>query len=1183
MRNNKTKNFSKPPFALKKSRVQLEKLEERLLLSAEPLLQIDKSLSNDTLTADNVMLQARQGQAVDPAQDPQFTLYRQDAEVIDLSRGIEQNSNLLSWETQNDLMTLSQSLNSLVLDLGAGSNTVKVSQETDGRIRVAGDDLYDIVFAKPVNLFAIRGGAGLDQVIFDTTDFADAGLSVEAETIELRRDQTVTAGGDVVFEALSRITQQAQDSVSAQVSTLVDLQGSLVTKGLVTLSARSAAELQVVRSGASADLALGADVRAMARIGESASVSGAGLRVSAQTDVLLVAELSGVESGTLELGALQSSQALVLGNAQIVIAAKLGDASPQVLVEAAGTSQLRGVVGMASQSAEDDIDPTDVRGLIQLDRSVQALVGDGLQTLQDGQLVANTVNIRAADGKPAPTLSVVAYSGDRAGGGIYGELVSSPLGQQSTGLKNRVAAGVNGSVLDLSRLDVLALDRTSVSSKARIVHNRGDSATAALLSQSTVNASGNATLVALDESSWLAEGGAYAVNFTGDATLGQALAGNEVAASVSARIESSTVLAADLRALAKGAQSITATVKAADLGPTSQGQLDEWVDIQAQRAWNQLNGGVKMEIDASTLALTGGLNAGAAAKARLSATVPAGALRATEMLVLTGDQQESLARNVVGWNEGDGARLAISSLGGGESANGWAYEVHAILRDSDLTAGGTVALAALDKLQLDALTGALSQPLGDRAAALALLEVGATALVAGNRMRTDTRVQLIDRERKKQLAAGGAVTLSALEATTVNAAVGTLAHAQTTASGTLVLNDLSRTLVAQLAQSEADAASFKIEALDRSKVTATAAGQLIEGEASVFENWSALADEGAVTANWLAGTVQAWVQDVNLKTSGNLTVRAAAEASLKADNRLDYRDAGGSALAFNRIGKGADGLLKGELDDLLAVSDLTSEAFTVSALVKDGSLNVGANLAVRADLKISATSVSDLSRSDLDGILVQNASQARAEAGIVMAEGSSVNHFVGGLLSVDASDSSEFTSTGSLAQGGLVATGSLGSRNEVRHRADAKLDHVSVTTGAGVRVKADGTLAIDASLKGKISGWLGAGGSVMAANDVTGGVTARVQGGRIDTAGDLTVEAANLSRIKADNQSSVSGGGAQSKVLAFNGIGWDGLSLTRSHLVNAASENSGTELPFETLAAVINMNISASLIARPAQ
>ncbi len=188
MRNNKTKNFSKPPFALKKSRVQLEKLEERLLLSAEPLLQIDKSLSNDTLTADNVMLQARQGQAVDPAQDPQFTLYRQDAEVIDLSRGIEQNSNLLSWETQNDLMTLSQSLNSLVLDLGAGSNTVKVSQETDGRIRVAGDDLYDIVFAKPVNLFAIRGGAGLDQVIFDTTDFADAGLSVEAETIELRRD-----------------------------------------------------------------------------------------------------------------------------------------------------------------------------------------------------------------------------------------------------------------------------------------------------------------------------------------------------------------------------------------------------------------------------------------------------------------------------------------------------------------------------------------------------------------------------------------------------------------------------------------------------------------------------------------------------------------------------------------------------------------------------------------------------------------------------------------------------------------------------------------------------------------------------------------------------------------------------------------------------------------------------------
>lgn len=72
-----------------------------------------------------------------------------------------------------------------------------------------------------------------------------------------------------------------------------------------------------------------------------------------------------------------------------------------VKVEAAGTSQLRGVVGMASQSAEDDIDPTDVRGgLIQLDRSVQALVGDGLQTLQDALVpVANTVSRPcAADG-----------------------------------------------------------------------------------------------------------------------------------------------------------------------------------------------------------------------------------------------------------------------------------------------------------------------------------------------------------------------------------------------------------------------------------------------------------------------------------------------------------------------------------------------------------------------------------------------------------------------------------------------------------------------------------------------------------------------------------------------------------------------------------------------------------------
>jgi hypothetical protein len=82
----------KPPFELRKTRVQLEKLEERLLLSAEPLLQVSKSLQGQPLTVDNVQLDTPQGDPVDASKDPLVEANLQAAQVIDLSRGIDQNT-----------------------------------------------------------------------------------------------------------------------------------------------------------------------------------------------------------------------------------------------------------------------------------------------------------------------------------------------------------------------------------------------------------------------------------------------------------------------------------------------------------------------------------------------------------------------------------------------------------------------------------------------------------------------------------------------------------------------------------------------------------------------------------------------------------------------------------------------------------------------------------------------------------------------------------------------------------------------------------------------------------------------------------------------------------------------------------------------------------------------------------
>jgi hypothetical protein len=334
MRNFKNQTFRTPPFALKKSRVQLEKLEERLLLSAEPLLQMGKPAQGTALAVDNVLLTTRVGDAVNNQQDPMFEVNLQNAQVIDLSKGVDQNSTLLSWEVQGDLMKLNQDLGSLVLDLGANDDTVKISQDEQGRIKVSSDGLYDLVFAKPLNLLAIRGGAGVDKVLLDTFSMG-GGLRVESEFIELSKDKTVTLGGDVLLEAVSRITgNPTTGDAQGTASTLVDVQGTLVTKGLVTLSARSYVDYQTVRNGTSADLNFSAQSEARARLGESASLTAAGLSVTALTEISLVAELSGVTDGTLVLDAKQISEAALLGkpfnaaNVQAAVAAAIAICDP---------------------------------------------------------------------------------------------------------------------------------------------------------------------------------------------------------------------------------------------------------------------------------------------------------------------------------------------------------------------------------------------------------------------------------------------------------------------------------------------------------------------------------------------------------------------------------------------------------------------------------------------------------------------------------------------------------------------------------------------------------------------------------------------------------------------------------------------------------------------------------------
>jgi len=100
--NNKT--LMTTPSAFRRNRAQLEKLEDRILLSAEPLLQQNKPDVDTVLSAENLQLDALPDTRTPVSQDD----FQLKPTLIDLAKdgaGVSQ-SDLLSWGTPGSLMNL---------------------------------------------------------------------------------------------------------------------------------------------------------------------------------------------------------------------------------------------------------------------------------------------------------------------------------------------------------------------------------------------------------------------------------------------------------------------------------------------------------------------------------------------------------------------------------------------------------------------------------------------------------------------------------------------------------------------------------------------------------------------------------------------------------------------------------------------------------------------------------------------------------------------------------------------------------------------------------------------------------------------------------------------------------------------------------------------------------------------
>ena len=193
MKNNKRSNAGRAGRAFRRSRSTVERLEDRILLSAEPLVQFNRIDSEQALGVDNLAYNA-QTRLADPLD---LSTISSIASLIDLTRSQTGQNSKFNWTgSTSSLLKLNSELQALVIDLGAGDTQVSLSNAGAGMLRLSrldGGALYDMVFAKPTSILGVRGGGGIDRLVFADLDLGTTKLSVEMEHIELPSTSSVTS------------------------------------------------------------------------------------------------------------------------------------------------------------------------------------------------------------------------------------------------------------------------------------------------------------------------------------------------------------------------------------------------------------------------------------------------------------------------------------------------------------------------------------------------------------------------------------------------------------------------------------------------------------------------------------------------------------------------------------------------------------------------------------------------------------------------------------------------------------------------------------------------------------------------------------------------------------------------------------------------------------------------------
>ena len=489
-----------PRFALKKTRVQLEKLEDRVLLSAEPLVQLRSS--DQPLVAEQVAFDLLERQAPLAAHNLNELVQSKKATVIQLKKGIEQDSRL-QWAdpSNNDLMKLSESVNQLVLDLGVGADQVRLSSTAEGMLRLSGEGIYDLLFAAPTQLVGLRGGSGVDQVLLENLNLGGVDMVVEAETIRLEQGKTLEGQGNYFLRGHDLLEETARVDISRELSANVRIDGIIKTSGSVVLDALAATQLRTAGSGESATVDLGLKSTAQAWVGSQAIVTAGSLAVRATTAHTLQA--TGMEGlGTVSLITNQSTQARVDAGATLVLGAQAGAPAHSLLVEALDRSAFSATMSAndGSVNLANGLGQAAVR--LDITRDVQARLEGQYITVTDPDTQVKTQqrSVLGASGQ----VQVSAVTAEGAAGGSLAEVASSLTGRVDLKVSDTVLAQVKTLDLSPSALRIYALAQTPYSALGKDLRTQASGGVSALLLDAKVQAAQGTSVIAVDASQYRA-------------------------------------------------------------------------------------------------------------------------------------------------------------------------------------------------------------------------------------------------------------------------------------------------------------------------------------------------------------------------------------------------------------------------------------------------------------------------------------------------------------------------------------------------------------------------------------------------------------------------------------------------------------------------------------------------------